>query len=156
MQQKINGIWFYGLAGSGKTHASKHLMQKLETGFLIDGDDVRKYISTDLKYTPSHRKIQLKRLLGVSKLTLLNGYVPIVSSVTMNQEILESCIDIGMSVAEIQRSEIERHKARNLYEMQSNVVGVDIELDALNTTKIFNCGTKLFEQEILKYAYKAG
>lgn len=156
MQRNIIGIWFYGLAGSGKTLASKYLMQKLAKGFLIDGDDVRKYISADLNYTLSHRKIQLERLLGLSKLTLLNGYVPIVSSVTMNQEILDSCIDIGISVAEIQRSEIERHKAREIYETQSNVVGVDIELDALTTTKISNCGTKLFEQEILKYAYKAG
>lgn len=156
MQRKIVGIWFYGLAGSGKTLASKYLMQKLAKGFLIDGDDVRKYISSDLNYTLSHRKTQLKRLLGISKLTLLNGYVPIVSSVTMNQEILDSCIDIGMSVAEIQRPEIERHKVREIYKTQSNVVGVDIKLDALTTTKIYNCGTKLFEQEILKYAYKAG
>ena len=98
MQLKINGIWFYGLAGSGKSFASKCLMSKLEKGFMVDGDEVRKYISTDLNYTADHRKIQLKRLLGISKLALLNGFVPIVSSVTMNKEILDKCIDAGIDV----------------------------------------------------------
>ena len=156
MQQKISGIWLYGLAGSGKSFASKCLMQKLKKGFMIDGDDVRKYISTDLGYTVDHRKIQLKRLLGISKLALLNGFVPIVSSVTMNKEILGTCRDIGMDAVEIQRSEIERYKTRNIYLTESNVVGVDIELESLNTHKIFNCGTKLFEQDILKYVNEAG
>ena len=156
MQIRINGIWFYGLAGSGKSFASTFLIKKLENGYLIDGDDVRKYISSDLGYTLDHRKIQLKRLLGISQLTLFNGYFPIVSSVTMNKEILDFCRDIGIEAVEIQRSEIERYKVRNIYSTQSNVVGKDMKLEAFNTRKIFNCGTKLFEQEILKYAHETG
>ena len=156
MQLKINGIWFYGLSGSGKSFASRCLMKTLEKGFMIDGDNVRKFISTDLDYTFDHRKIQLERLLGISKLALINGFVPIVSSVTMNEEILGTCRDIGMDAVEIQRSEIERYKTRNIYMTESNVVGVDIELESLNTHKIFNCGTKLFEQDILKYVNEAG
>ena len=155
MQLKINGIWFYGLSGSGKSFASKCLDQKLERGFIIDGDDVRKHISTDLGYTVDHRKIQLKRILGVSELALLNGFIPIVSSVTMNKEILRTCRDRGVNVVEIQRSEIDRYKTRKIYSTESNVVGVDIELEPLNTDKIFNCGTQLFEQEILLYAHEA-
>ena len=154
MQLRINGIWFYGLAGSGKSFASTFLVKKLENGYLIDGDDVRKYISPDLGYTLDHRKIQLKRLLGISQLTLLNGYFPIVSSVTMNKEILDFCRDIGIEAVEIQRSEIERYKVRNIYSTEENVVGKDIKLEAFNTRKIFNCGTSLFEQEILKYAHE--
>jgi len=155
MQLKINGIWFYGLSGSGKSFASKCLDQKLERGFIIDGDDVRKHISTDLGYTVDHRKIQLKRILGVSELALLNGFIPIVSSVTMNKEILRTCRDRGVNVVEIQRSEIDRYKTRKIYSTESNVVGVDIELEPFNTDKIFNCGTQLFEQEILLYAHEA-
>jgi adenylylsulfate kinase-like enzyme len=155
MQLKTNGIWLYGLAGSGKTFASKCLMQTIQKGFMIDGDNVRKFISTDLDYTVDDRRIQLKRLLGISKLTLLNGFVPIVSSVTMNTEILGACRYIGINVVEIQRSETERYKARNLYVTKMNVVGVDIEFEHLNTDKILNCGTHLFEQDILKYALKA-
>ena len=155
MQLKISGIWFYGLSGSGKSFASKCLDQKLERGFIIDGDDVRKHISTDLGYTVDHRKIQLKRILGVSELALLNGFIPIVSSVTMNKEILRTCRDRGVNVVEIQRSEIDRYKTRKIYSTESNVVGVDIELEPFNTDKIFNCGTQLFEQEILLYAHEA-
>ena len=156
MQLKTNGIWLYGLAGSGKTFASKCLMQTIQKGFIIDGDDVREFISTDLDYTVDDRKIQLKRLLGISKLALINGFVPIVSSVMMNTEILGACRYIGMDVVEIQRSEIERYEARNIYSTKINVVGVDIEFEHLNTHKILNCGTHLFEQDILKYAIKAG
>ena len=155
MQLKINGLWFYGLSGSGKSFASKCLDQKLERGFIIDGDDVRKYISTDLGYTVEHRKIQLQRILGISELALLNGFIPIASSVTMNKEILKTCRDRGMKVVEIQRPEIERYKTRKIYLTESNVVGVDIELEPLNTHKIFNCGTQLFEQDILQYAHEA-
>ena len=155
MQIKINGIWFYGLSGSGKSFASKFLDQKLEKGFIVDGDDVRKYISTDLGYTVDHRTIQLKRILGISELALLNGFIPIVSTVSMNKEILRNCIDKGINVVEIQRSKIDRYKTRKIYSTESNVVGVDIALEPLNTHKIFNCGTRLFEQDILQYAYEA-
>jgi len=155
MQLKINGIWFYGLSGSGKSFASRCLMKTLEKGFMIDGDNVRKFISTDLDYTFDHRKIQLERLLGISKLTLLNGFVPIVSSVTMNTEILDACRHIGIDVIEIQRSEIERYRERSIYLTETNVVGVDIPFEPLNTHKIINCGTNLFERDILKYAHEA-
>ena len=155
MQLKINGIWFYGLSGSGKSFASRCLMKTLEKGFMIDGDNVRKFISTDLDYTFDHRKIQLERLLGISKLTLLNGFVPIVSSVTMNTEILDACTHIGIDVIEIQRSEIERYRERNIYLTEINVVGVDIPFEPLITQKIINCGTNLFERDILKYAHEA-
>ena len=155
MQLKTNGIWLYGLAGSGKTFASKCLMRTLEKGFVVDGDDVRAFISTDLNYTFDHRKIQLERLLGISKLALLNGFVPIVSSVTMNTDILDACRHIGIDVIEIQRSEIERYRERNIYLTEINVVGVDIPFEPLNTHKIINCGTNLFEQAILRYAHEA-
>ena len=155
MQLKINGIWFYGLSGSGKSFASRCLMKTLEKGFMIDGDNVRKFISTDLDYTFDHRKIQLERLLGISKLALINGFVPIVSSVTMNSDILNACRHIGVDVIEIQRSEIDRYRERNIYLTEINVVGVDIPFEPLNTQKIINCGTNLFERDILKYAHEA-
>ena len=155
MQLKIQGIWFYGLAGSGKTFASRCLIKTLEKGFMIDGDNVRKFISTDLGYTFDHRKIQLERLLGISKLALLNGFVPIVSSVSMNTDILDACRHIGIDVIEIQRSEIERYRERSIYLTEINVVGVDIPFEPLNTHKIINCGTNLFERDILKYAHEA-
>ena len=71
MQLKTNGIWLYGLAGSGKTFASKCLMQTIQKGFIIDGDDVREFISTDLDYTVDDRKIQLKRRVVYQKFTVI-------------------------------------------------------------------------------------
>ena len=60
----ISGIWFYGLSGSGKTTVSKYLKNNVfKKSLIIDGDIVRKYISTDLKYTLSDRLIQLNRIV---------------------------------------------------------------------------------------------
>ena len=48
---KSNGLWFYGLSGSGKTYASKYLKKLINNSFIIDGDEIRKNISFDLNYT---------------------------------------------------------------------------------------------------------
>ena len=44
-------IWFIGISGSGKTTASLHMKQFLKdldiNNVIIDGDDVRKHVSTN-------------------------------------------------------------------------------------------------------------
>ena len=59
---KKKGIWFYGLSGSGKTYASKLILKENKNSFLIDGDDVRKFLSQDLNYSLQDRKIQIRRI----------------------------------------------------------------------------------------------
>ena len=70
MKNKLKGIWFYGLSGSGKTYISKILHKKIKNSVVIDGDKVRKLISTDLNYSKSDRIIQLKRVFGISKIVI--------------------------------------------------------------------------------------
>ena len=67
--KNIKGLWFYGLSGSGKTLASKFLKKKIRNSLLVDGDKVRKYISKDLSYKLKYRKIQIDRVLGITKLS---------------------------------------------------------------------------------------
>ena len=83
-QKKNKGIWFYGVSGAGKTIASKFIQKKIKNSFLIDGDQVRKFISFDLGYSISDRKIQVKRVLGIVKISKQSKLFPIVSTVFMS------------------------------------------------------------------------
>lgn len=151
MAKGVAGIWFYGLAGSGKTHASSVSAPKISQPYIIDGDAVRTLISFDLGYTLGERCVQIKRILGMSRLTIQNGFFPIASSVLMNQEILNECRANSIEVIEILRSRDQIHTNRKIYEKSDNVVGKDITQDTLETMKIFNDGSHEFEQEILRY-----
>ena len=151
MAKKVAGIWFYGLAGSGKTHASTVLAPKISQPYVIDGDAVRTLISFDLGYTLGERRTQIKRILGMARLTIQNEFFPIASSVFMNQEILHECRANSIEVIEILRSRDQLYANRKIYEENDNVIGKDITQGKLETMKIFNDGSHKFEQEILSY-----
>ena len=145
------GVWFYGLSGSGKTHASKIFKNKIKLPFIIDGDEVRANVSSDLGFTTEDRQIQLSRVFGISKLCINNGYFPIISTVTMSEEMLQYCTKHLIIVAEIQRPRKQLLRCRQLYNDSLNVVGIDITQPELNTLKIKNDGTSNFEKLINRY-----
>ena len=93
-KKKINGIWFFGLAGVGKTFATQICRNLIDRSFLIDGDEVRKFISFDLGYSESDREIQIKRVLGLAEIAIKNDRVPLVSTVTMSKEVSQRLIII--------------------------------------------------------------
>ena len=81
--KKYKGVWFYGLAGSGKTVASQFL-KKIKNSLVLDGDKIRKYVSFDLGYTIKERKIQIKRVFGLVNLSIESKIFPIASTVYMD------------------------------------------------------------------------
>ena len=103
MSKKIRGIWFFGLAGSGKTFASSIIKPIINDSFVIDGDDVRRLISFDLGYADEDRKIQLQRVIGLAEIAIKNHKYPIISTVTMNDSILEQSDLLGLRVVNIVR-----------------------------------------------------
>jgi energy-coupling factor transporter ATP-binding protein EcfA2 len=149
------GIWFYGLSGSGKTHASNMLNGLVERPFLIDGDMVRTLISTDLGYSMHDRQKQINRMFGMAVLCLRNGCFPIISSVTMSEEILNKCIADSIEVVEIIRPKDQLFANREIYTSGTNVVGVDLIQHDFQTTKIYNNGTEQFNYEVLKFAQQS-
>ena len=84
-------MWFYGLSGSGKTFASSHLCSLIDHSFVIDGDMVRKYVSTDLTYTSADRNKQIGRIFGIGKIAIENQMFPIMSSVSMSDDLVLKC-----------------------------------------------------------------
>jgi cellulose biosynthesis protein BcsQ len=137
------------LAGVGKTTAALHLASLQHDTFVIDGDVVRRHISTDLGYTEADREIQIGRILGISLLAMDNQIAPIASSVFMNKKTLASATKAGIKVVEICRSRNDLVQVRNLYDDKNdNVVGASISLPCLPTTKIENTKLDAFLEAI--------
>lgn len=147
---KKKGIWFYGLSGSGKTYASKVILKKNKNSFLIDGDDVRKFLSQDLNYSLQDRKIQIRRIFGIARIALKSNLFPIISTVYMDKHIAKNLRKNKIHLVKIIRDLKKIMKTHKTYKNKRNVVGKDIRLDQIKSTNIFNSGDKIFCKEILK------
>ena len=155
MKKKSKGIWFYGLSGCGKSFASKFIIKKIKKkSILIDGDDVRKYISLDLGYEKKDRKIQIKRIFGISKIAINSKIFPILSSVYMDNQTLKKIKKIKIIPIEIKRDFNKIRSLRKIYLSKKNIVGVDIKLLKLKTLKIKNDNNQKFCNTLWKLAKK--
>ena len=143
IKKKINGIWFYGLSGTGKTTASKFLKKNLFfKSLIIDGDIVRKYISTDLSYTLESRLVQLNRVYGICKISQMSDIFTITSTVYMNKKIIKKLKKLNILIIKIDR-DFNSLKKYKIYK-KKNVVGLDIKTKELDTDLIYNDGKKTF------------
>ena len=147
---KKKGIWFYGLSGSGKTYASKVILKENKNSFLIDGDDVRKFLSQDLNYSLQDRKIQIRRIFGIARIALKSNLFPIISTVYTDKHIAKNLRKNKIHLVKIIRDLKKIMKTHKTYKNKRNVVGKDIRLDQIKSTNIFNSGDKIFCKEILK------
>ena len=72
-------LWFTGLSGSGKStlaHAlEEKLFQKGSRTFVLDGDNVRHRLNSDLDFSESGRAENIRRISEVSKLMLESGLI---------------------------------------------------------------------------------
>ena len=143
--RKFNGIWFYGLSGSGKTYASKILKLKKKNSILVDGDVVRKLVSFDLGYELKDREIQILRMYGISQIIINSGYFPIISTVYFNKKLEKLCKISKILPILIKRRNFNKVKLKHqTYKNKKNVVGKDLKYPNLKTLKIFNNNKKNF------------
>lgn len=149
--KNINGIWIYGLAGSGKSYASKMLSNYYKNSFIIDGDDVRDLISFDLSFSLNDRKIQIQRLLGIATICIKNNGFPIISSVYMSEKIKKKCSDKKIFLLKINRPFDQLKKIRTIYSSNENII-YEQDYKNLKTNFILNDGTTSFNEELKKYA----
>ena len=72
-------LWFTGLSGSGKStlaHAlEENLFQKGCRTFVLDGDNVRHGLNSNLDFSESGRTENIRRISEVSKLMLESGLI---------------------------------------------------------------------------------
>jgi len=74
-------IWFTGLSGSGKStlanELEKYLFKKGISTYILDGDNVRSGLNSDLDFSPESRSENIRRISEVSKLFMDAGLVAI-------------------------------------------------------------------------------
>ncbi len=84
-------IWLTGLPASGKTTLARTLKEELQKAGrrveLLDGDDVRKWLSPEAGFTREDRERHLMRVAYVSKLLARNGVAVIASFVSPYREV---------------------------------------------------------------------
>ena len=130
--KKYKGVWFYGLSGSGKTIASKILKKKIDKSIVLDGDKIRKWISFDLGYKLSDRKIQIKRVFGIAKIAIDSKVFPIVSTVYMNEKLKSKLEKKNILLVNIIRDLKKIKNRKKIYSKKiKNVIGKDIKISKI-------------------------
>ncbi len=144
-KKAIRGIWFFGMSGSGKSYISSALSKEKRNSVIVDGDDVRKYISTDLGYDKRARVIQINRIFGICKIIIKSEKFPIASSVYFNKELNVKCKKIGIIPIKVFRKNFEEIiKNHKTYKNKKNIVGLDINYEKFKTLEITNNNNKEF------------
>lgn len=79
-------VWLTGLSGAGKTTIGTALLLALEAdgrrGVLLDGDRLRKGLSSDLGFSPADRAEQARRTAEVAAILAADGLVAVVALVS--------------------------------------------------------------------------
>lgn len=79
-------IWLTGRPAAGKTtiaHGLEAALEKLAVpAELLDGDELRGWLSTDLGFTREDREIHIRRVVNIAKLLSRHGIVVIVALVS--------------------------------------------------------------------------
>jgi adenylylsulfate kinase len=98
LNQKAKVVWFAGLSGAGKTTLAKRLEEELfARNFMVqilDGDNIRSGINSNLSFSEKDRKENIRRIAEVSKLFLNCGIIAINSFISPTREIRHLAMDI--------------------------------------------------------------
>ncbi|WP_263385231.1 adenylyl-sulfate kinase [Granulicella arctica] len=78
-------IWFTGLSGAGKTTLCRCIAQTLSShrlkNVLLDGDEIRATISSDLGFTRTDREENMCRLAALASFHALQGVIVLVAAI---------------------------------------------------------------------------
>jgi adenylylsulfate kinase len=95
-------IWFTGLSGSGKStlaHALEEYLYKLGVStYVLDGDNVRHGLCSDLGFTDSDRVENIRRISELAKLMIEAGIITLtafISPFTSDRELARKLVPHG-------------------------------------------------------------
>ncbi len=102
-------LWFTGLSGSGKTTiaciAQRMLLESSIRAYLLDGDNLRSSLNSDLGFTDKDREENIRRIGCVAALFAHSGTVCIVSAISPfardRQQAKRECERFGCPFLEI-------------------------------------------------------
>ena len=98
LNQRAKVIWLTGLSGSGKTTLALKLEKELfNMGYftqILDGDNIRTGINSNLGFTDNDRFENIRRLAEISKLIMNCGIITICASISPSEKIRKMAYDI--------------------------------------------------------------
>jgi bifunctional enzyme CysN/CysC len=138
-------LWFTGLSGSGKSTLSNLLEKRLHAEgrhtYLLDGDNVRHGLNSDLGFTEEDRVENIRRVAEVAKLMVDAGLIVLVSFISpyrAERRLARSLFKTGEFVevfVDTPLEECERRDAKGLYAQARrgeirNFTGIDSDYEA--------------------------
>ncbi len=91
LQQHSKVLWLTGLSGSGKSTIAEALERKLHNkGYfaqVLDGDNIRSGINSNLGFSPEDRQENIRRIAEIGKLYLNSGIITLNSFISPTVEI---------------------------------------------------------------------
>ena len=175
INQKGQVIWLTGLPSSGKTTLAvaleRNLFENGKTALILDGDEQRQGINSDLEFTEQNRFENVRRIAEIAKVLRNSGYIVIVSVITpfeKMRELAKNIIgqeDFSLVYVEASLEECEKRDVKGLYKKARdkeiiNFTGIDSSFEIpsdlnliLNTEKlsIEDCVASLSKLILLKH-----
>lgn len=91
LQQKGLAVWMCGLSGSGKStiaNAAERVLHKQgRFTIILDGDNVRTGLNSNLGFTDQDRLENIRRIAEVAKILIHNGIIVFISAITPRGEL---------------------------------------------------------------------
>lgn len=75
-------VWITGRAGSGKTTLARKLAAQLQNAVVLDGDELRAGLNSDLSFTAADRAENVRRTGEVALILSRAGLLPIVALIS--------------------------------------------------------------------------
>lgn len=144
-------LWLTGLSGAGKSTIAKELEKAIfSKGFqvrILDGDDIRESLNSDLDYSKNDRKENLRRVKEVSKLFLDTGIITIcafISPYSCDRDVLRkyfSRCDFIEIYIKCSLEECERRDPKGIYKKArvgiiKGLTGIDAPYEAPKNPEI--------------------
>jgi adenylyl-sulfate kinase len=90
MGHKASTVWLTGLSGSGKSTIAQFLEAKLvalgKKAYILDGDNIRHGLNSDLGFKPEDRKENIRRIAEVAALMNDAGIIVITAFISPYRE----------------------------------------------------------------------
>jgi len=170
-REKLNNhksvvIWFTGLSGSGKSTLAHSVEEKLyKLGcrtFVLDGDNVRHGLSSNLTFSDTDRKENIRRIGEAAKLMMEAGVIAITAFISpfredrdnvrrllSQEDFIEIFCNASLEVCE-SRDVKGLYKRARAGEIK-NYTGIDSPYEApINPEFVVNTGDETLEESVIK------
>jgi len=159
-------IWFTGLSGSGKSTLAHSVEEKLHSleyrTFVLDGDNVRHGLSSDLTFSIDDRKENIRRIGETAKLMVKAGIIVITAFISpfredrRNVRKLLSRDDFIEIYCNASLETCEARDVKGLYKRArageiKNYTGIDSPYEEpISPELVVNTGNESLEESVIK------